>query len=698
MFTLGTDEQTNQQNMKTNYKYLMAAVAFLFLLGGKATAQVASYSFAQSSENYVHITGGTVIAVPVANTTTGNLSNTVWNMPNGTIPFPFMFNGQTYTGFNISNNGYITFGTIPPTNTGNAISVNTAYDGAIVAWGRTTNGVYQFGTAPNLYTSEVRVEVIGTAPNRTLVVQWDKWRYSSGTTATSWLHDYQIRLVETSNVIEIAYGPGYMAGGSLTTSGFNMQVGLRGANNLDFNNRSSFGLFDQSTPGTANNASQVIGVTSGVGIFMPPSGLVYRWYPPCSMITPVTPTIAATSTLLCEGDTLNFSGIGETPYFDMAYQWQVSPFPGGPYTDVTGTAPSTLATSYVSPATPGMFYYVLSTNCLSGSNPIVSNEIAVDVRPLPQISILSMPIVPTTTMPVQVCENDTYTLTAAGADTYTWVNGPSTDSFVIQPAGTPIYTVQATSSDGCVNSQTIEFLVHPLPVISMLASPDSVCPGKPVVVGATGNAMHYAWVGLNTFSFMITVAPEETTTYSVVGMATTGCTNMATKEVAVYPVNQLSVNASRTSGAMCVGEPLTLTGEGADMYEWTAPGIYTVGASVVVSPASSSIFTLTGTTLKGCQTSTTLVMEVNECVGLGQFGEGARVEVYPNPGTGFFTVDLNNGAVKTFQVMDVTGKVVYAGQSEQDRTQLDISHLSRGIYYLQLQSNNAVQVIKLIKE
>jgi hypothetical protein len=39
-------------------------------------------------------------------TSTNSLTNTVYTLPSGTIPFGFYFNGGVYTGFTISSHGF----------------------------------------------------------------------------------------------------------------------------------------------------------------------------------------------------------------------------------------------------------------------------------------------------------------------------------------------------------------------------------------------------------------------------------------------------------------------------------------------------------------------------------------------------------------------------------------------------------------
>jgi hypothetical protein len=72
--------------------------------------------------------------------------------------------------------------------------------------------------------------------------------------------------------------------------------------------------------------------------------------------------------------------------------------------------------------------------------------------------------------------------------------------------------------------------------------------------------------------------------------------------------------------------------------------------------------------------------------------------VYPNPNTGLFTIELNNGSVKTIEVMDLTGRIVLTNTSSNDKIDFNISNLANGVYYVRVQSNNSVEVIKIVKQ
>ncbi len=324
-------------------------------------AQVSSYSFAQSNDTYVEITGGTILGT---STTATSFDSQVWTIADGSIPFNFNFNGTDYTGCKVTSNGFITFGTTAPSTTlYTPISSTTAYNGAVSAWGADLCGVFVTG----LITGEARWEVVGSAPNREFVIQFKNWRpaYSSSTTNIPYIN-FQIRLVETSNLIKVVYGSNGYAAGSTSSSG-TRQIGLRGATNTDYNNRlnNTSTLFTASTAGTANSSTQAYNTTVATP-GMPTDGLTYTWTPPTPCTgTPVAGTSAPVSQTLISGQasaTLTITG-QTTGVSGLSYQWEQSTDSGSNWANaVGGTGATTL--SYTPPVYAGTpIQYRLKITC-----------------------------------------------------------------------------------------------------------------------------------------------------------------------------------------------------------------------------------------------------------------------------------------------------------------------------------------------
>jgi len=58
-------------------------------------------------------------------------------------------------------------------------------------------------------------------------------------------------------------------------------------------------------------------------------------------------------------------------------------------------------------------------------------------------------------------------------------------------------------------------------------------------------------------------------------------------------------------------------------------------------------------------------------------------KLYPNPSSGVFNIEVQSGS--SISVYNVQGQLVYSGRASADNTELNISHLSKGLYIVQCQ-------------
>ena len=198
-----------------------------------------------------------------------------------------------------------------------------------------------------------------------------------------------------------------------------------------------------------------------------------------------------------------------------------------------------------------------------------------------------------------------YTSGAAIAANYTFLWAPSGDTTqTIIPTVSGIYTVTVTNA-GCVGTATINVIVNPPPTVTATANPAAVCPGGQTVLTGGGNAISYTWSGgvIDGVPF----APVATGTYTVTGVGANGCT--ATSSVTVTVTGQLPITVTATTPGVCPGGNDTLTASGATNYTWQ-PGNLT-GATVIVSPAATTAYTVTGTNGGGCSGTTIFTVYVN---------------------------------------------------------------------------------------
>jgi gliding motility-associated-like protein len=196
-----------------------------------------------------------------------------------------------------------------------------------------------------------------------------------------------------------------------------------------------------------------------------------------------------------------------------------------------------------------------------------------------------------------ICEGQTGTIVASGAQTYTWSNGfvGNSLSVTLYAPGTYSYSVTGVDANGCVGNGQGSFTVNSKPVI--VVRDTSVCAGTPVTISASG-ALQYSW---NTASLnpSITVSPSQTTVYTVIGTNNFNCSDSALVTVTVKTNPVATINGQTTyQTSVCEQTIVSLTAGGAFTYSWSTGSL-----STTINPTvtTSTVFTLTATALNGCK-------------------------------------------------------------------------------------------------
>lgn len=234
--------------------------------------------------------------------------------------------------------------------------------------------------------------------------------------------------------------------------------------------------------------------------------------------------------------------------------------------------------------------------------------------------------------------------------------------------------------------------VNAAPTVSV-TGPSTVCAGQPANISASG-ATSYTW---NTGATTSSIAPTPTAnaTYTVTGANGT-CTANVNITVSVSALPTVSLTASQTT--VCTnGSTVALTGS-------PAGGVYTgsnVAGSVFTPGAVAGTFTPSysfTSAVNGCSKSVNTSIVVKSCVGIdSKTASLSGLSVYPNPTTGIFSLELSNGAVKNIVITDLTGRVILTETSASDKFNINISNFANGVYFMKVQSNSSVEVIRIVK-
>ncbi|MES2545594.1 MAG: T9SS type A sorting domain-containing protein [Bacteroidota bacterium] len=78
----------------------------------------------------------------------------------------------------------------------------------------------------------------------------------------------------------------------------------------------------------------------------------------------------------------------------------------------------------------------------------------------------------------------------------------------------------------------------------------------------------------------------------------------------------------------------------------------------------------------------------------------SQFSAYPNPTTGIITIELKNstGSIDTITVTDVLGKTVLSNTVNTANTIVDLSNLTKGLYFVRIQAEGLVKTLKVVKE
>ena len=231
-----------------------------------------------------------------------------------------------------------------------------------------------------------------------------------------------------------------------------------------------------------------------------------------------------------------------------------------------------------------------------------------------------------------ICIGSTATLTASGANSYTWSTGSNSLSTSVTPSVTTTYTVKGiVNSLGCSDSITKTISVFSNS-IAISPTTQTICEGSTAMLTGSG-AQTYTWNGVFSPN-PINVSPIVNTTYTVTGTNSCGTyTSYAT--INVTPISG-SITCS-PSASICSGSSVTLTATGGNTYSWS-PTASLSGANsytTVASPSVSTNYSLTITNSSGCsRTYLKSIMVYTNSIGVSPASqticEGASAIIFGN--------------------------------------------------------------------
>lgn len=626
--------------------YLFSILCFISLLD--VGAQVSNYVFSQFIGAYTALASATTVASGFQD------DNAYGNLP---IGFTFTYNNSTYTSVGVSTNGWMTFGAYfpndnfaPISNSGgngdcvsvlsgdmqlgpyqtctytagsnivsftytlasNFFNVGNVITGAGIPGGTTVLGISatNMTLSANATTSGTSITTpgsisyvtTGSSPNKIFTMQWRRLgRYSNDGTGKDDYINAQIKLYETTNVVDIVYG--YC--GTFNSNVMPSETGLVGSSSIDYNNRDvPLGFnWQSSSDGQASVATAIFSSSNNI-----PFGLVYRWTPPspCSG-TPATNTAIAGSTLACLGGNVNLNLSQSYTLTGLNYVWQAASNSSGPYTPINSSSISAHTATNINANT----WFICVITCTNSSSSLTTSPIAITAvgsitNTIPyfegfenvQVNNLLPNCSWAASSPTTICQ--TYTLqtthnrlpktgtkfaafnfgTAAAGD-YFYTNGLVLYAGVNYSAGASYITDGANGWS--------EFSLH-------FGSSQSTVGLSPIAF-ATGTLNNQIYSSLSgTFS-----VPTSGVYYiAVKAIGNTNPFYLSWDDLSVTApcsLNTPSLSIAGGTQVPCANTAISLIASGATTYTWSS-GPNT--ANTIVTPLANTSYTIYGSNIVGC--------------------------------------------------------------------------------------------------
>ena len=314
---------------------------------------------------------------------------------------------------------------------------------------------------------------------------------------------------------------------------------------------------------------------------------------------------------------------------------------------------------------------------------------------------------------ISICQGDSIELNAVvtggdGSYTYSWTSSPGSFTSTLQnpkvaPNVTTAFIVQVTSANNTASGGKF-IIVDSAPQLSLPVD-TSVCDNSSITISADGGYSNYQWsngyIGQD-----LTVNGNqllnENNVLSVIVTNTTGCVNMDTIDVlrltsphdmlgndtALYSCNDITLDA----------------GDNMVSYLWsTSDTIQTVYFPQYSLPDTVNYYWVDVVNQQGCFGTDTITIYYLVCESINQSTEiGYNLSVYPNPASKKLTVSIESDFADAAEIVifDNQARQVFSRYIDvsigDNIERVDVSNLSRGMYYVYIKGRKISRVKKLI--
>ncbi|MBN2729298.1 MAG: T9SS type A sorting domain-containing protein, partial [Bacteroidales bacterium] len=401
--------------------------------------------------------------------------------------------------------------------------------------------------------------------------------------------------------------------------------------------------------------------------------------------SPTASFIYTPSSNLCSGSIISFDA--NASINTSTFYWT---FPGGSPATANGVNPS---------ASFSAGSHTLKLVVENGCGAKDSTTSIINVTATPALSISASPDT--------LCAPGTSQLLATGATNYNWspstgLSGTSIQNPVATLSGTETYTVIG-SNGACADTLSVEIYVYDAAVAAITYSPMSqLCDNVPITFDASTSsyADTYSWAFQNGTPATSTSVSETVDfsagTQNIMLIVENACGDKDTtySSITVNTAPQPTIVAN--DSIFCTNTTYTLdAGSGYSNYAWTGGTSTTNTLSISSASAGSQSYSVTVTDANGCSGTDNISITYIVCTEVAAIGD-MPLSVYPNPAHNNVFIEGINDEYRIY-ILSADGRLV-SDIIANDDISLNISMLSAGVYFLNVEGNNTKSVFRLVVE
>ncbi len=297
-----------------------------------------------------------------------------------------------------------------------------------------------------------------------------------------------------------------------------------------------------------------------------------------------------------------------------------------------------------------------------------------------------------------ICSGGSVQLMASGGTSYLWSNGDTTGTITVNPIEDTTFSI-LINNGGCKLDTFIKVTVTPAPPLTVLPPDTLFCNGQSATLYVSNGGSDFIWIpatGLidsTATGDSVVSSPTATTTYTVMGTNSGGCSATGSTIVTVIPspnkptftqVGDTLISSSQYDNQWYRNDTL-LKNDTSQNLSITIPGEYWV---VVNNEAN------------GCSTSSDS-MQIK--TGINQLSViGNQLSIYPNPFNNDIFIKINSSAVDikdwNLQITDELGRTVFSRLSLDYSNNIDLSDLPCGIYFITVINKTGRAAVPVVKQ